>query len=110
MLEIFETEIPQLTGDELRRVYVYVPDQKGCFPVLYMFDGQNVFYDEDASYGKSWGMLEYLEESEMPLIVVGVECNHHDEKENAEAVYPNTHRLISMIRGGVILKAEARSR
>ncbi|MBR5341876.1 MAG: alpha/beta hydrolase [Erysipelotrichaceae bacterium] len=81
MLEIFETEIPQLTGDELRRVYVYVPDQKGCFPVLYMFDGQNVFYDEDASYGKSWGMLEYLEESEMPLIVVGVECNHHDEKE-----------------------------
>lgn len=81
MLDIFETDIPQLTGDEKRDVYVYVPEAEGRFPVLYMFDGQNVFYDEKATYGKSWGMLEYLEENDVPLIVVGVECNHHDEKE-----------------------------
>ena len=81
MLDIFETSIPQLTGDEKRKVYVYVPDFEGEFPVLYMFDGQNLFDDEEASYGKSWGLLKYLEESETPLMVVGVECNHHDEKE-----------------------------
>ncbi|MBQ6492485.1 MAG: alpha/beta hydrolase [Erysipelotrichaceae bacterium] len=81
MLERFETDIPQLTGDEKRNVYVYVPDMKGRFPVLYMFDGQNLFSDEEASYGKSWGMYEYLEENEVPLIVVGVECNHHGEQE-----------------------------
>ena len=81
MLDIFETTIPQLTGDEERKVYVYVPDEKGEYPVLYMFDGQNLFDDEEASYGKSWGLLKYMEESETPLIIVGVECNHHDEKE-----------------------------
>lgn len=81
MLDIFETEIPQLIKGEKRKVYVYVPDYDGNFPVLYMFDGHNVFLDEEASYGKSWGMLEYLEENEVPLMVVGVECNHHREDE-----------------------------
>lgn len=81
MLDIFETTIPQLTGDEERKVYVYVPDDEGEYPVLYMFDGQNLFDDEEASYGKSWGLLKYMEESETPLIIVGVECNHHDEKD-----------------------------
>ena len=50
MLDIFETDIPQLTGDELRKVYVYKPDKRGKYPVLYMFDGHNLFYDEEASY------------------------------------------------------------
>ncbi len=81
MLDIFETSIPQLTGEEKRKVYVYVPDDEGAYPVLYMFDGQNLFYDEEASYGKSWGLLKYLQESETPLMVVGVECNHHSEEE-----------------------------
>ena len=80
MLEIFKSDIPALTGKEKRRIYVYVPDYEGTFPVLYMFDGHNVFLDEDATYGKSWGMLDFLDENNVPLIVVGVECNHHDEK------------------------------
>ena len=49
MVEIFETDIPQLTGDELRKVYVYKPDKRGKYPVLYMFDGHNLFFDEEAS-------------------------------------------------------------
>ena len=80
MLDIFETEIPMIKGEK-RKIYVYVPDCDGDFPVLYMFDGHNVFLDEEATYGKSWGMLKYLEENEVPLMVVGFECNHHDEKE-----------------------------
>ncbi|MBR0461619.1 MAG: alpha/beta hydrolase [Erysipelotrichaceae bacterium] len=79
MLDIFKTDIPQLTKKEKRKVYVYVPDYEGQFPVLYMFDGHNLFDDEEATYGKSWGMLKFLEENEVPLIVVGVECNHHPE-------------------------------
>ena len=66
MLDIFETEIPQLIKGEKRKVYVYVPDFDGSFPVLYMFDGHNVFLDEEASFGKSWGMLKFLEENEVP--------------------------------------------
>lgn len=80
MLEIFKTEIYELTRKEKRKIYVYKPDYDGQFPVLYMFDGHNLFYDEEATYGKSWGLLDYLKENDVPLIVVGIECNHHDEK------------------------------
>jgi len=81
MVEKWPVTIPQLSGKKTRHVYVYLPpqakdDPEARFPVLYMFDGHNVFFDEDATYGKSWGMREYLEETCTPLIVVAVECNH----------------------------------
>jgi predicted alpha/beta superfamily hydrolase len=41
-----------------------------------MFDGHNVFFDEDATYGKCWGMKEYMEYTDTPLIIAAVECNH----------------------------------
>ena len=67
-------------GEEERRAYVYLPtmyeaDPDRRYPVLYMFDGQNVFFDEDATYGKSWGMADYLDYTDTPLIVAAVECN-----------------------------------
>lgn len=81
MIKKWTLTIPDLSGDEIRRAYVYVPtdwakhpDRR--YPVLYMFDGQNVFYDRDATYGKSWGMKEYLEKHKVPLIVAAVECSH----------------------------------
>ncbi|MBR3242713.1 MAG: alpha/beta hydrolase [Parasporobacterium sp.] len=78
--------IPSLTGKEKRKAYVYVPDiaytdSELRFPVLYMFDGQNLFKDSDASYGKSWGLLKYLTEHNVPLIVAAIECNHHPEED-----------------------------
>lgn len=76
MLDKFEVTLPSLTGDEPRYAYVYCPEKPGKFPVLYMFDGHNVFFDEDATYGKSWGMLKFLEENDVPIIVAAVECNH----------------------------------
>ena len=27
-------------------------------------------------YGKSWGLKDYLEQTRLPLVVVGLECNH----------------------------------
>ena len=73
--------IPKLTGDKERRAYIYLPDSyenepEKRYPVMYMFDGHNVFFDEDATYGKSWGMNEYLQRTGKQLIVVAVECNH----------------------------------
>lgn len=81
MIEKWQTTLPRLTGKAPRTVYVYVPEEatenpEARFPVLYMFDGHNVFFDEDATYGKSWGMKEYLDETVAPLIVVAVDCNH----------------------------------
>jgi predicted alpha/beta superfamily hydrolase len=45
-----------------------------------MFDGHNVFFDKDATYGKSWGMGEYMKASGKELIIVAVECNHQGNK------------------------------
>lgn len=81
MIKFWDIQIPPLTGKEKRKVYVYVPDSyeddPGLrYPVLYMFDGHNVFFDTHATYGKSWGMKEYLDNNEVQLMVVAVECNH----------------------------------
>ena len=81
MIEKWKTPVWPVTGKKPRTVYVYLPTRKARkkaerFPVLYMFDGHNVFYDEDATYGKSWGMGEYLDYTDTGLIVVAVDCNH----------------------------------
>jgi len=81
MVETWDITIPELTGTEKRRAYLYLPDYYDDdpderYPVLYMFDGHNVFFDSDATYGKSWGMAEFMEETCTPLIIAAVECNH----------------------------------
>lgn len=45
-----------------------------------MFDGHNLFLDSVATFGKSWGMKDYLDNSNIPLVVVGVDCNHTGKK------------------------------
>lgn len=79
-VKIWNAAIPELSGDALRRIYLYLPDgwndDDERYPVMYMFDGHNVFFDSHATYGKSWGMLEYMERTQKKLIIVAVECNH----------------------------------
>lgn len=81
MVKKWNVTIPQLSGDKTRRAYLYLPDsyekqKEKRYPVMYMFDGHNVFFDSDATYGKSWGMGKYLDKSKKELIIVAVECNH----------------------------------
>ncbi len=81
MVKKWKITIPELTGIEQRNVYLYLPDSyewdhEKRYPVLYMFDGHNVFFDQDATYGKSWGMKEYLDSTQDQIIVAAVECNH----------------------------------
>lgn len=106
MIDKWNLTIPELTGDELRRAYVYVPDRAEKepeirYPVLYMFDGHNVFYDEDATYGKSWGLGEYLDENEVPLIVAAVESNRHPNNDRLSEYAPFSFRdeRLGKIRG-----------
>ncbi len=76
--EIFELPVP--FAESPRKIYVYLPngydETKRKYPVLYMFDGHNLFSDETATYGKSWGMKEYLDANDVPLVVVGQDCSH----------------------------------
>lgn len=81
MLIKWNVTIPRLSGSTPRKTYVYLPDSYDAepekrYPVLYMFDGHNIFRDAYAAFGKSWGMERYLQETGKELIVVAVECNH----------------------------------
>lgn len=76
----WEISIPTLEDHSPRRAYLYLPsayteDPDARFPVMYMFDGQNIFIDQEASFGKSWGMYEYMNESKTPLIIVAIACS-----------------------------------
>jgi predicted alpha/beta superfamily hydrolase len=71
-----------------RRIWVYLPDSYDAsrkkFDVLYMFDGHNLFFDELATYGKSWGLKEYLDETNIDLVVIGHDCNHTGNRRLSE--------------------------
>ena len=80
MILKWDITIPQLSGDQIRRAYVYLPESydgepERRYPVMYFFDGHNVFFDEDATFGTSWGMDAYMKSSGKELILVGIECN-----------------------------------
>ena len=81
MIKKWTIAIPELSGKTRRKVYVYIPDEArrnpdARYPVLYMFDGHNVFFDSDATYGKSWGMAHYMKTTQTPMIIAAVECIH----------------------------------
>jgi predicted alpha/beta superfamily hydrolase len=88
MIKKWKIKIPELSGKMERWAYIYLPDDWQTagkrYPVLYMFDGHNVFFDEDATYGKSWGMGEYMLTSGKQLIIVAVECSHKGHQRLSE--------------------------
>ena len=98
MLKKWNVTIPRLSGDKPRRAYIYLPDSyeknpDKRYPVMYMFDGHNVFVDEDATFGKSWGMKKFMDETKKDLIIVAVECNHEGNRrlvEYAPFAYENS--------------------
>ena len=49
VIDVWDITIPELTGQENRKLYIYLPNSYNekpdeYYPVLYMFDGQNVFF------------------------------------------------------------------
>ena len=98
MVKKWNVTIPKLSGDKPRKAYICLPESyetstEKHYPVMYMFDGHNVFFDEDATFGKSWGMAKYMKESKKELIIVGIECNHEGNRrlvEYAPFTYTNS--------------------
>jgi len=66
-------------ANEMRRLHIYLPDDyyqsDERYPVMYFFDGHNLFYNEDATYGKSWGLKEFMDGWSKKMIIVGMECS-----------------------------------
>ncbi len=67
------------------RIHLRLPDDylnmTKAYPVLYMFDGHNLFFDEDATFGRSWRLLDHLPDD---LIVAGIECSHQGNERLVE--------------------------
>ncbi len=93
MVNTWNITIPELTENETRKAYIYLPESYKYepdrrYPVLYMFDGHNVFFDSHATYGKSWGMKEYMDYTDTQLIIAAVECNHSPNNGRLEEYSP----------------------
>lgn len=71
-----------------RPLHIYLPDgyfhSGERYPVMYFFDGHNLFSDSDATYGKSWGLKDFLDGWGKHMIVVGIECGHEGEERLSE--------------------------
>ena len=56
-----------------RMLHIYLPDDyeesEARYPVMYMYDGHNLFYNEDATYGKSWGLQEFMRQWDLDFPV-----------------------------------------
>lgn len=99
MVTTFTAHITPFDTD--RTVYIYLPDDWQTsgkrYPVLYMYDGHNLFFDSTATYGTCWGLKEYLD-AHPNLIVVGVDCNHEGDERLTEYC-PYTVRRWGGIKG-----------
>ena len=71
-----------------RPLHIYLPDDylrsSERYPVMYFFDGHNLFLNEDATYGKSWGLKEFMDGWGKKMIIVGIECGHDGEERLSE--------------------------
>ncbi|MEG2384256.1 MAG: alpha/beta hydrolase-fold protein [Erysipelotrichaceae bacterium] len=77
---IIKESVSIATRDDEVILHIYLPNDYEtsgiAYQVLYMYDGHNLFDDHDATYGKSWGLADYLENHNIPIIIVGIECDH----------------------------------
>lgn len=75
-----------------RPLHIRVPDHgEPPYPVMYFLDGHNLFLDEDATYGKSWGLDRYMQGWDKPMIIVGVECAHEGNLRLSEYLPYESH-------------------
>ncbi|MBQ7486357.1 MAG: alpha/beta hydrolase [Clostridia bacterium] len=94
MIEKWQMAIPELRPDFERRIYICTPPgydtSDESYPVMYLFDGQNLFFDEDASFGTSWNLAEFVECNDPGCILVGIESSPFGN-ERLEEYSPFTH-------------------
>lgn len=71
-----------------RPLHIYLPNDYDTsdrrYPVMYFFDGHNLYRDGDATYGKSWGLETFLDSWGKEMIVVGMECGHEGKERLSE--------------------------
>ena len=86
MIKEIEFEMKQLNRS--RKIMIYLPDNyltsNKKYPVMYIHDGQNAFFDHQAFQGVSWGFIEYAIHHDLDLIMVAIPCNFEKYKREDE--------------------------
>ncbi|GAA0345939.1 alpha/beta hydrolase [Oceanobacillus oncorhynchi subsp. oncorhynchi] len=84
-LKLESHELPMAYKKENRRVRVLLPKDYGKekdrhYPVVYMHDGQNVFYSSEAYSGYSWKVIPAIKRNpDLPkMIIVGIDNGERD--------------------------------
>lgn len=99
----FSIEAPQLKTH--KTIWVYTPksykQSKTAYPVMYMFDAQNLF-DVKTSYVGEWKVDEYLDSLEdNEVIIVGIE---HGNEKRLEELTPYPHHKYGGGKGDVFIQ------
>lgn len=91
-------EVPSEIYDYNRLIRVYLPsgyyeNRLKCYPIIYMHDGQNLFFPQEAFLGQDWnveGNIDLLNSMNLieQIIVVGI---HHGDRFQ-EFCYPDYER------------------
>lgn len=72
----------------MRRITIYLPDDYKTsnkhYPVLYINDGQNAFFDEESFMKVSWGFYDYVKSKNLDIIMVAIPCNFKLHKREDE--------------------------
>lgn len=78
MIAYHQLEFPATR--ENRTIRVYLPNnyenQNTSYPVMYFFDGHNLFFNQEATYGESWQLNEFLNHWNKDMVIVGFEPGH----------------------------------
>lgn len=109
MIQKFDMWITPL--NRATTIHLHLPDNyyssQERYPVMYMFDGHNLFEDQSATFGVSWGLEEFLKSYDKPFIVVGIECDHRGRRRLQEYTpYPLTNTFFGQADGDGALLME----
>jgi predicted alpha/beta superfamily hydrolase len=81
-------DFPMKNLSRNRHITVYLPDDyyrsDKRYPVMYIQDGQNAFFDSLSYAGVSWGFVDYCKQANLDIILVAIECNTYDKKREDE--------------------------
>lgn len=85
---IITQDFPFTPTDSTRKLHIYLPDDyefsQERYPCMYYFDGHNLFFDYEASFGVAWGLKDFLDTWSKKMIIVGIECSHEGNQRLAE--------------------------
>lgn len=92
-----------------RKITIYVPDDYQTsnkrYPVLYINDGQNAFFDEESYMGVSWGFFDYVKENNLDIIMVAIPCNFKlNKREDEYGPWPIKKEVLLMEYGDDSIK------